>query len=247
MANTKKFIAFSCVHCPLEDGEAVEWMLGKIREHKPDVVVHLGDGREAASASKWPSEHTWTLEDEYQRHNTLLANIRKAAGDKAKLVMMEGNHDDNIRAIGRINSQLRSLCLPEMHEPELKNWRVFPYTYSQRGVYRLGSVSFAHGYEAGQNSDKAQSVLLGMPYGLFVSGHTHRPKHITQVMMTQAIPLPYWFANAGCLRTMDCDFMERKRQHQWGQAVVVGESRETKSPRMSKTWDAHTEIFRMYE
>lgn len=243
---TLKFLAFSCIHCPLQDNAFVDWMLGKIGEHRPDVVVHLGDGREANSASKWPSEYDWTLEDEYESHNTFLASVRKEAGD-ASLVMLEGNHDDNIRAIGRIDAGLRSLCLPEKHEPELKHWKVLPYTYSQRGIYRIGSVTFGHGYEAGQNADEAQSLLLGMPYGLWIGGHTHRPQHVTQVFKTKAIPLPYWYANAGCGRVMETDYMQRKRQHQWGQGIVVGESQPLKSPRMSKTWDAHLELFRMYE
>ena len=246
MANTKTFLAFSCTHHPLQDDSAIDWMLGKIDEYKPDVVVHLGDGHEAASASKWPTEFDFDLKDEYAAHNQFLADIRSVSG-KAELVMMEGNHDDNIRAVGRIDKQFRPMLTPEQWEPELKHWKVYPYVYSSRGVHSLGNVHFFHGYECNQSSDKFQTVLLGKPYGLGVSGHTHRPKHVEQVHMTQAVPLPYWFANAGCMRTMDCDYMERKRQHQWGQAIVVGESRITKSPRMSRTWDARTEIFRMYD
>ena len=161
--------------------------------------------------------------------------------------MMEGNHDDNIRSIGRIDPGLRSLCVPEKHEPELKHWKVFPYTYSKRGIYRIGSVTFAHGYECGLNSDEAQGYILGIPHGLFVSGHTHRPKPVTQGYKTKAIPLPYWHANVGCMRNMECNFMQRKRQHQWGQAIVVGESKPSKSPRMTRTWSAETQFFRMYE
>ena len=92
-----------------------------------------------------------------------------------------------------------------------------------------------------------QAVLLGKPYGLTVSGHTHRSLPVTRVELTKGVPLPFHYANAGTLRTMQCDYMNRKRQFAWSSAVVVGEAQELKSPRESRCWSAETRIFKMYD
>ncbi len=63
-----KFLAFSCPHFRIQDNEAISKLLDGIALFKPDVIVHMGDGHEADSATKWPSSYTFTLEDEYTSH-----------------------------------------------------------------------------------------------------------------------------------------------------------------------------------
>lgn len=252
MINKKtSFVAFSCQHCPLQDKNAVNWLIEIIKERKPDEIINLGDLLEADSASKWSSEYSWTLRDEFNSANELLKRIREAS-PKSKLVFLEGNHDSNILSINRIDKKLRDLCdyRDESNIPELKHWiKPTEYKYSRRkGAYKIGAVTFAHGYEAGQSGDKFQAISLGQPYGLFVGGHTHRPTEGApkQVMMTLGRPLPYWYLNTGCLRIMECDYMDRLRQDQWGQGCVVGWAENIKSPRLSKTWDAECLVYKMF-
>ncbi len=246
--DTKSFLAFSCVHCPLQDAEAVDFLLHTIGKLKPDVIVHLGDGHEADSASRWPNEYDWSLSEEFKSHNEFLKSIRKAS-PKSRRIFLPGNHDDNLQSINRIDIRLRNLCDYNEHEPELReHWeQPINYVYSRRrGVWRLGQVTFCHGYEASASADELQSILLGMPYGLFVGGHTHKPLDVTQAYKTRSIPLPYWYANTGCMRDMKPVWMARKRTHQWGQAITVGKASIVKSPRMSRQWDAQTIIFKSY-
>lgn len=245
MASTKKFLAFSCTHHPLHDEDAIEFLFKQIKEHKPDVLVHLGDGLEADAASKWGSEYPFVLEDEFNQHNEFLGRLIDATPN-AKRVFIEGNHEHNIRDEQRIDKKLRSLCDYRKHQPNLKHFKFIARNNSNKGIFRLGQVTFSHGFEASQNAGKFESVLLGKPYGLYVFGHTHRPEHVTQVELTKGVPLPYWYANAGCLRNMDCNYMKQKRKHAWGQGVVVGEAMELKSPRERKCWDAETIIFKRY-
>jgi predicted phosphodiesterase len=243
------FLAFSCPHCPLEDKEAVDWLVQEIAGRKPSVVVHLGDGHEADSASRWPSEYDWPLSEEFKAHNEFLRRVREAQ-PSARRVFLPGNHDANLQAINRIDKKLRDLCDYRIHEDELKHWeQPCDYVYDRhRGVFRLGQVTFGHGYEAAANADEVQSITLGSPYGLWVGGHTHRPLPVTQARKTQQIPLPYWYANAGTLRDIwDVDYMTRKRRHLWGQAIVVGDVVVTKSPRMSRQWDAETVVRTMFD
>ena len=250
MSKPLKWLAFSCPHCPLEDKAAVDWLLGRISDEKPDVIVHLGDGHEADSASRWPSEYDFTLDDELESHNNFLKRVREAH-PKSRRVFLPGNHESNLGEIGRIDRRLRTLCdyRSAKNEPELAaHWeQPCDYVYDRRrGVFRIGQVAFCHGFECGQSSDEFQSILLGVPFGLFVSGHTHRPTpQIGRARRSSAVPLPYWYANAGCLRTLKPAYMARKRSHSWGQGIVIGEAVPTKSPRMSRQWDARVEIFKL--
>lgn len=258
MAKPIKWLAFGCPHFILHDPEAIEWLLGRIGEHRPDVIVCLGDLFEANSASRWPNEYDWTLIDEYRQGDLFLADVRKAAPN-AKRIFLPGNHDDNILAIGRINKDLRKMCdwRSKQHDTEdqwinkeIKTQWQHPadYVYCRnRGVYRIGQVTFAHGYECNQCGDEFHSILLGVPYGLYVGAHTHRPEQVTQALRTKTVPLPYWHCNTGCLRDLKPNYVRRRRTHGWGQACVVGEAEPLKSPRMSRCWDAHVEVFKMYD
>jgi predicted phosphodiesterase len=251
MPDRIKFAAFGCTHCPLQDDEAVAWAVEQVARHKPDVVVHLGDGHEADSASRWPTEYDWSLEDEFDAHNTLLAKFRKAAPD-AQRIMLPGNHDANLSACGRIDKRLRSLADFRKHEPEMAHWRMpASYVYCRKtGCWRLGEVVFAHGYECGQSSDRDHAIYFANEFGLYVGAHTHRPTPDgapVQCRMTATRPLRYWYANVGCLRDLKPDYMARKRSELWGQAVVLGSVEVTKSPRRDRTWEAETRIFRMFD
>jgi 3',5'-cyclic AMP phosphodiesterase CpdA len=230
-------------------------MLGRIRHHAPDVVVHLGDGHEASAASKFEDEEKTELKEDFAEHNQFLETVRTTAelaadGKPVQCVFLPGNHDDNILAMGRIDKHIRSCCDYREHEPELKEkrWEMpAKYVYDRKlGTFSIGQVTFAHGYEAGQSSDEFQSILLSQyTHSLFVSGHTHRPVHVTRSLRTKAVPLPYWYANAGCLRDLKPGYVARKRTHLWGQAIVAGEAQLISSPRTTRQWDAQTEIFRM--
>jgi predicted phosphodiesterase len=252
-----RWAALSCTHAPLEDWDALNWAAEQIQEHQPDVLIHLGDLLEASSASKFPKEDAWDIINEYEHAENILDALSEAAPGAERL-FLEGNHDHNIRGYARIPKDLRPLVDYRRHIPSFVKQEWIPgvdeYVYDRnRGVYRLGQVTFGHGWATGVSADKQQSVDLGMPYGLFVSGHTHKPVQVTQTMMNQTTPLPYWYANAGTLRniwsTAD-DWMRRKRRHLWGQAIVLGDAwvdtKKTSSIPGQRRWDAETRFFRMY-
>lgn len=248
MADTAKFVAFSCTHCPVQDEKAIEWLIKQIEDVKPDYVVHLGDLFEADAASRFPSETDWDLREEFDEGQNLLRNIRGAGGSDCTYVMLEGNHDLAVRDQNRIDKKLRSLC-DWRDLPEMDNWVIgAEYVFCRkRGVFRLGQVSFSHGFECGANAGNQQSVYLAEEYGLLVWGHSHRPEQVQQTMWTKTRPLRYWHCNAGTMADMDREYMRRKRKQMWGQACVVGEVQLTKSPRRGRYWDAETRIFRMYD
>ena len=129
------------------------------------------------------------------------------------------------------------------------------YVYNRRdGIFRIGQVTFCHGHSAlsGHGADDKQTHQLGMPFGLWVGGHTHRPIPPTRSRKSQTVLLDRWFSNVGTLRNIDeVPYMERKDRSQWGQGLVIGEAglwRYTESLMpQTKDWDAALLIRRMYE
>lgn len=264
-----KWVAFSCSHCPLQDPEAVDLVKEAVRDFRPDRIVMLGDLHEAESASKWPSEYDWSIEDEYVSASAMLREIRLAHPDPAqvKCVFLPGNHDANIEAINRHPRNVRQLLswrYPQhvpvrkggkpvyINQEFIEEWKVgADYRYSRkRGVYRIRATVFSHGYACDVSSDENQAIDLGWPNGLFVSGHTHRPTRgePRQAMKTKRRPLPWWYLNAGCVRDLYPGYMERHFSAMWGNAVCYGWALPINSPRFeSRTWDAYCEVGRMHE
>ncbi len=249
-----RWLAFSCLHCPYHNNEAVSWMLDQIGEWRPDVIVHLGDGHEAAAASRFSSnEYAHYLREEYAFHNNILKDIRKKARslkrgkEKPRLIFLLGNHEDNLLAsdANRIPEDIRDLIDFRNWEEELENWEMPHARYvndKRLGTVTVGHVTFAHGYEHGVNADELQALRLCEPYRLFVSGHTHRPLAVTQAKRTARVVLPYWYANAGCLRSLNPEYSLRKDTSRWGHAVVVGETEASGRPTHRVLWDAETRI-----
>ena len=123
MQDPVRWLAFSCAHAPLQDEEAVQSLIETIVDYKPDLIIDLGDTHEADSASRWPSEYIWSLEEEYESTDNLRRQIRLAAAlskTPTKMVWLPGNHDRNLIAIARIDKKIRSLVHWKNWEQEFK-------------------------------------------------------------------------------------------------------------------------------
>ncbi len=249
-----KVLAYSCTHIPRHDKEAEDWMLGRISDEQPDIIVHIGDLIEAEAASKFKhSGVTWDLLGEYEQADEHFLRVYEAY-PPARRVFLKGNHDANIQDIGRIDSALWRLADPKQN---MKRWSLFEhpteYIFDKfRGTFKVGQITFAHGWSTAVNADKIHALELADPYGLYVGGHTHRPERVSQISATQTIPLPYWAANVGTLRDIvDVHWMERKKRSRWGQAVFIGEVDtswtflENMMPN-TRRWSGDIEIFRTY-
>lgn len=246
------FAAFGCVHVPYQDQAAVDKLCSVIEERRPDYLLCLGDLFEADSANvhKHRAEERIPLSDEYASGAAVLEQVAEAAPDAERLWLL-GNHDDNLQTndVRRIPKHLRDLVHWNKSEwgKTFRNWRQIPYEKSERGVFRLGQVNFYHGYLAGVNSDELEAIQMnnyvgGYSHTLGVRVHTHTPLPPTQAMLTNKIPLPFWYANAGTLGPTRPDYMKRKDSSGWGPAVVVGEAVIGRPSRMrgGPQWTAET-------
>lgn len=253
MKNTR-FLAWSCTHFPYANEGAIDWLCNIAEETKPDVLVHLGDLIDAEGASRWSTaaDAGHTLEEEYREADEFLRRIRRVARPK-QCVFMEGNHDSNISRSGRLPKALRSLCDWRLHIDEISkgNWKVYPYRFpTQRhngmsGVFRIGQVSFLHGYTTGPRADANAALDFGKDYGLTIQGHTHSPTNgVERVFYSPKRPSNRYVCNVGMMANLDeLEYCHRFNTALWGTACVVGEAPDLKSPRESITWTAEQFLY----
>ena len=234
-----KFAAISCSHSPFTSRERMQWAVKQIEAHKPDVIIHLGDGLDADAASKYPSEYGHTILDEFRHlESEVLAPL--ALIGATKLVYLEGNHEYNlVDNPGRIDPKLKPV-IRERWRQTTDGWHVVPYCATQR--WCIGQVTFRHGAKCGVNADRQEALLYGVENGLHVMGHTHRPRPVTRIELPGAIPMAYWYANPGYLAERSAMmYTHRINTEGWGFGVVIGEAHTTGEGRRryaSRRWDA---------
>lgn len=253
MAQAKwaSWAAISCTHVPYQSERALDRLLEELKGRKLTHFIHLGDVVDAEAASVHnddPSRHT--LYEEFCIAADMLRRIREVLPKNCELVLLDGNHDDNIKRPDsrRIPHDLRDLCDPRKLDgvaDEYKRWKHVPYRFGVRGCYQLGAVIFAHGYAAGANSDELEAIQLAMACGghahrLVVRGHTHRPVPPTQCKRTARVKLPWWYANVGYMAfDKRPAYTHRFDVQQWGRACLIGNCQLGRPGRMGKkSWEA---------
>jgi predicted phosphodiesterase len=247
---TTRFLCFSCLHAPITHSGYFDWLLGQIEEHKPDVIVNLGDWYEGLVAKRFTTydSEDWTCEDEHEAVGLQASAINKVA-PKAKKVWIWGNHDDNLfgNQPDRLPKGVRSLIKYTKHvsvaEP-LKDWSIRD-RYDHREKFRLGPVTFQHGCAHSASAEKDGAYLYGVPYGLYVQGHTHRPLPVTQAR-ERKVNMAYWYANPGCGMDWDkANYMARNSMALWGRGCIVGDTagaHQHRTAYASKQWDAELRV-----
>ena len=248
----KSFLAFSCVHAPLHDPEAIDWLVEQIAARQPDVIVCLGDLHEMAWASQHADVESIDAAEEYAASNEILRTIRLAAPESRR-VLLPGNHEARLDS-PKIDPRIREAMHYRNHEPEIReHWEMPVPKYQMcrhHGCFRLGQVTFHHGVACSASGIKKEATILAREWGLYIHGHTHRPTpegQPEQIIAGQAWPLNWWRANPGCLRDMAPDWMAKEAKSRWGQALIAGRAQLLKSPRAKRCWDAESVHFRSYD
>ena len=251
MSKYAKFCAISCTHCPYQSERAIDNLLQQIKGRKLTHFIHLGDVVDAEAASVHnddPVGHT--LYDEFTVASDMLRRIREGLPKDCQLILLDGNHDDNIQRPDsrRIKYDLRDLCNPRKMDgiaDEYNRWKHVPYRHGIRGCYQLGSVIFAHGYSASATSDDLEAVQLAMACGghahrLVVRGHTHRPVPPTQCKRSARVKLPWHYANVGYMAFDERPaYTHRFDISHWGRACLIGETKLGRADRLGKdSWTA---------
>ncbi len=238
----KSFLAFSCVHFPQQDPEAVEWLLSQIKQHKPDVVVSLGDMIDTGCLSRWTNESVSALADEYAAVGRFCGDINKAA-PRAQKVWMQGNHEQ--RMFRAEHAALSAILDYRKHIKEASGWKHHPYRYHRDNCHRIGQVTFYHGFSTSTVGIKEEAVLLGHPTGLCVSGHTHRPHGAEQVTFGR-ISIPYWYANPGTFILPNPKYTHTMNTSKWGCGIIVGDANTKRTVSSTQEWSAELLLYRKH-
>ena len=220
---------------PIQCEEFRQWRLQKIREFKPHVVVNLGDWHDANYASRWDNEDDWDAVAEFDLLAQDARETREALGPKGRIVWLHGNHDDNPQQPGRIPKKVRSAVeFAKMQKLAglIDDWEIVPYRHDS--YFRLGQITFQHGCQTNINAERDQALAYGVPYGLYVCAHTHRPKKLTGIELPGAGPIfGMQFCNVGCGADWTrMHYVTRLNKQRWGRAILVGDY----NPRMRTAW-----------
>jgi predicted phosphodiesterase len=247
MSKYVRWAYLSDLHAPYTDEAAFRRALTVITRHRPDVLVVGGDWIDASPASPYPNEDTGTLLDEYEKAAAQSKLLRTAAGTNTTLVRLVGNHEDRLE-LPRMNvpKRLRGATHWTNFGPlrsEWSRWETVPYIKGGEGVYELGQVIFYHGWDINSSSDELEGLQMvnlcgGHSHRLTIRGHTHAPVAPTQAMRTKAVPLPFWYANAGHCGPSQPDYMRDKDVSRWGLGMMIGEAIPNPTYRGGVQWGA---------
>lgn len=222
VGRVKTWFAFGCTHIPHDDKENTRWIIEQIIERQPDVIVHLGDLFDTETVSDYPKVDVFALSAEYYMAAGFLDAINSAA-PKAKKVFLEGNHEERI--FRPAYAKLSSLLDYRKHVKPLKRWRIYPYSLHPDNTFKLGQLTCYHGFCAtiGGSSERKESIDLGVPYGLAIHAHTHRP--VFEHVSLNTWRIPYWRINVGCgiyFNWVQTNYAKKVNISQWGHAIAVG-------------------------
>jgi len=252
-----RILNFTDNHAPLTHKPWWDWVLAQIEDFKPDWIVNTGDWLEGKPSKRFAhhSDETWSALDEIRALCEQAEAVNRVAPD-AKKVWLWGNHDDN--ALGDLPERVPDDLKPLMNwrnirgTEALEQWAIHE-TYSHEYRYRLGPIVFQHGCEVskdGLRSLKDQAYQYGVPNGLHVSGHTHKPVPVTRCE-ERSISLPYWVVNAGTGADWErMHYMDRCSKQKWGRGCVLIETteasvRDSKSAYAKPQWSAELRVHSM--
>jgi len=242
----KKWLWFSDIHFPYHDPSFPAWVIQNIVDYKPDVIIAGGDLIDATCASKFKDEYLHSLEQEYEKLDEFLKEIR-ISSPKSKKVYLHGNHEDHILepSGARTDRASRSLLHWNIHVKEMPYWEQRDYGWDlKKCCFRIGQVVFNHGMEASIAGIKRQALIMAPDNGLLCTGHGHRPDLAPVQLEWLSVDIPKWRIMSGCGVNLDNppNYMRRLRLDRWGNGIVVGEADVLRSPRTTVRWDAHAII-----
>lgn len=237
-----KFLAYGDIHTIDHDEGYCAWLLEQLAAHQPDVVVCLGDVINAKAFSAYKNIGVVGIKEEAEYADKHLHDVFRFSR-KARHIFMVGNHEERMERAAYEFLDLQ----PETYMKELANWEKYDYVYHPSGTFRLGQVTFYHGFETSDLGRTREAVDLGVEYGLCVSGHTHRIKQVHEIDKGGVL-LRRWIANPGCgldFASQKLDYMKKKNDRTWGQGIVVGECDEKVRYAGKRAWTAETIVRQM--
>lgn len=226
----------------LEETDRVDW------------VVNLGDFLDLAAQGKYEQEAGFagTTQEALNRGHLFLQQQRAAAGPKADIVLVEGNHDRRMEKFILANSaaawglkRANMDELPVMSIPYLLRLDEIGVEYIDAypaGAYWLTpKLRAIHGTKARSNGSTAAAYTNADPHISTIFGHSHRLEIQSRTVFDRDGAIRTVAVSPGCLCRIDgavpsvngsthVDGSPAKHYENWQQGIVVVTITENEEP-----------------
>lgn len=199
------FLAASDLHGNLQDKATVKQVLKFKEEFNPEITIFMGDlfDLQALMSRATDDDKAVPILEDVEAG---LDFMREFKPD----VYLKGNHEVRLDKLSQsrdaVKSSLAQKLMQEMDEEfAAMGTRTLPYC-KRNGVYRLGKLSFVHGYSCGIGATRKHAFT----YGNVLMGHIHAIDAVSieshSQVMGRAIgclcqlDIPYNAAHIGALR-----------------------------------------------
>lgn len=205
---------------PFHDESAMDLALqitGWLEEHdRVDAVINLGDFLDLPSQGRFEQEPSFasTTQAAVDRGHLFLQQQRAAAGPKAKIVLIEGNHDRRMEkfivsnaasAYGLKRANVDEV--PVMSLPFLLRLDEIGVEYIDAypaGAYWLNDKLRAiHGDKVRSNGSTAAAYTNNTPHISTIFGHVHRQELQSRTIFDRLGPIKSVAVSPGCLCRVD--------------------------------------------
>jgi hypothetical protein len=165
-------VSASDFHMPFQDDNIISVWLKFISYIKPNILIlhEVADFYQLSRFDKDPKRIN-SLQFDLDTAHYMLEDIRKAVGNKCRIIMIESNHDN--RVIKYIRSKSQELeSLRSMDIRELLRLKELKIEYRKEIMIR--GILFKHGDIIRNKSGYTATAELERTGCSGVSGHTHR-------------------------------------------------------------------------
>lgn len=216
----KSYLFVSDTHVPHHDPAAWSIVLQVAKRERPDRIVHLGDFGDWSAFSSHGREKPDLdhADTEAAEQRERLGELRGAAGDKAEIYYLRGNHESRPRRwlLAHAPQLVTSYEIPEILE-----LRSLGIKYVPEGAIRFGKLfalhgdQFLRGWGAVYHAAKACRE-----YGHAIYGHTHKPQVHTAETMESGIRTAY---GLGCTCRLKPNFTGGpSAANGWAHEIALG-------------------------
>lgn len=181
-----------------------------------DTVINLGDFLDLPSQGRFEQEAAFasTTQAAFDRGHLFLQQQRLAAGPKAKIVLVEGNHDRRMEKFIVANA-LSAYGLRRANTPELPVMSI-PYllrlneigveyidAYPAGAYWITENLRAIHGTKARSNGSTAAAYTNADPHISTIFGHSHRLEIQSRTVFNGAGAIRSAAISPGCLCRVD--------------------------------------------
>lgn len=213
----KNVLLVSDPHVPYHDKRSVTAVEHLMRDEQPNEIVCLGDFLDFDCISSHNLGNLReisgkTIEKDYDCGNEILDRWQKIC-PKAKIVMIEGNHEYRIERYLDANPQMEGMIeVPLGLNLKQRKIQWVPF-WSKGQVYNIGKATFIHGNKLTNFHSKAMAYAYNRNV---YYGHTHDVQEYS--VETAGDDKTFVGQSMGCLCNYNQKYM-RGKPNKWQQAI----------------------------